>query len=76
VWYYPIISIASGHSPDDADYSSRWKAVKIHFAKAILATEYRSYLRRANGERGVVAEGAAFFRPTRYSIVKSGKYRP
>jgi len=36
--------------PDDADYSSRWKAIKIPFAKAIPSTEYRSRVRRA-GER-------------------------
>jgi len=39
--------------PGDADYSGRWRAIKIRFAKAIPATEYRSHVRRAKGERGI-----------------------
>jgi len=39
--------------PGDADYSSRWKAIKIRFAKAMPAVEYRSRVRIARGERGI-----------------------
>ena len=39
--------------PGDADYSSRWKAIKIQFAKAMPAVEYRSRVRIARGERGI-----------------------
>ena len=37
----------------DSDYSSRWKAIKIRFAKTIPGTEYRSAARLARGERGI-----------------------
>ena len=39
--------------PDDTDYSSRWKAIKIAFAKLLPATENLSRVRRAKGERGI-----------------------
>ena len=39
--------------PGDADYSSRWKAIKIRFAKAMPSVEYRSHVRIARGERGI-----------------------
>ena len=40
--------------PDgDADYSSRWKAIKIAFSKSIPKTERLSAVRIANGERGI-----------------------
>ena len=37
----------------DADYSSRWKAIKIAFSKSIPKTERLSAVRIANGERGI-----------------------
>jgi REP-associated tyrosine transposase len=39
--------------PDDSDYSSRWKEIKIAFAKALPKTERRSAVRAAKGERGI-----------------------
>ena len=39
--------------PGDADYSSRWKAIKITFAKSLPATERLSPVRRSKGERGI-----------------------
>ena len=39
--------------PGDSDYSSRWKAIKIRFAKSIPRTEYRSAVRVVQGERGI-----------------------
>ena len=38
---------------DDADYSGRWKAIKIGFAQALPKTERRSPVRVARGERGI-----------------------
>ena len=38
---------------DDADYSSRWKAIKIAFAKALPKTEHLSPVRSVKGERGI-----------------------
>ena len=38
---------------DDADYSDRWKAIKIAFAKALPKTERLSPVRAAKGERGI-----------------------
>ncbi len=40
--------------PDgDADFSARWKAIKIAFVKALPSNERLSDVRRANGERGI-----------------------
>ena len=39
--------------PGDADYSGRWKAIKIAFAKAMPKTEFLSTVRASNGERGI-----------------------
>jgi len=39
--------------PGDTDYSGRWRAIKIAFAKTLPKTEYRSPVRMANGERGI-----------------------
>jgi putative transposase len=39
--------------PEDTDYSARWKAIKIAFAKAIPKTESLSPVRTAKGERGI-----------------------
>ncbi len=39
--------------PRDADYSARWKAIKIAFAKSLPATERLTPVRRARGERGI-----------------------
>jgi putative transposase len=39
--------------PDDTDYSARWKAIKIAFAKALSKTECLSPVRAAKGERGI-----------------------
>ena len=37
----------------DADYSGRWKAIKIAFAKALPKVERLSSVRVARGERGI-----------------------
>lgn len=37
----------------DADYSGRWRAIKIAFAKALPKTEERSDVRMSKGERGI-----------------------
>ena len=37
----------------DSDYSGRWRAIKIAFAKSVPKTERRSAVRRAKGERGI-----------------------
>jgi putative transposase len=37
----------------DADYASRWKAIKIAFAKSIPKTERLSAVRLTKGERGI-----------------------
>lgn len=39
--------------PGDDDYSARWKAIKIAFAKALPKTECLSPVRSAKGERGI-----------------------
>ena len=39
--------------PGDTDYSSRWKAIKIAFAKSIPKTERLSAARASRGERGI-----------------------
>jgi putative transposase len=38
---------------DDADYSGRWKAIKIAFGKALPKAERLSAVRDARGERGI-----------------------
>jgi len=37
----------------DADYASRWKAIKTAFSKALPRTESLSVVRQAKGERGI-----------------------
>ena len=37
----------------DSDYSGRWRAIKIAFAKSVPKTERRSAVRSAKGERGI-----------------------
>jgi putative transposase len=39
--------------PEDVDYSARWKAIKIAFAKSLPKTECLSPVRLAKGERGI-----------------------
>ena len=39
--------------PRDADFSLRWRLIKIDFAKAVPTTEWRSAVRIARGERGI-----------------------
>ena len=39
--------------PGDADYSARWKAIKIAFAKSLPATERLTQVRHARGEREI-----------------------
>ncbi len=39
--------------PRDADFSLRWRLIKIDFAKAVPKTEWRSPVRVARGERAV-----------------------
>ena len=43
--------------PEDVDYPSRWKAIKIAFAKTIPKTERLSPVRLAKGERGISRKG-------------------
>ncbi len=44
VWTLPL---------GDDDFSNRWKAIKIRFVQKLPATERRSEVRAAKGERGV-----------------------
>ena len=39
--------------PDDADFATRWRLIKIAFSKALPKTERRSPVRMARGERGI-----------------------
>jgi putative transposase len=39
--------------PNDADFATRWRLIKIAFSKALLVTERRSQVRIARGERGI-----------------------
>jgi len=39
--------------PGDTDYSARWKAIKIAFAKTLPKTERLSAVRLRKGERGI-----------------------
>ena len=39
--------------PGDADFPSRWKAIKIAFSKALPRCEYRSTTMQRRGERGI-----------------------
>ena len=39
--------------PEDADFSMRWRLIKMRFAKSLPQGERRSAVRRARGERGV-----------------------
>jgi len=39
--------------PDDVDFSTRWRLIKIGFSKGIRADEPRSMVRRSRGERGI-----------------------
>jgi len=39
--------------PGDADFSTRWRLIKIEFSKAIPRTERLNKARRARGERGI-----------------------
>ncbi len=39
--------------PGDTDYSSRWKAIKIAFAKTLPKTERLSAVRLRKGDRGI-----------------------
>jgi putative transposase len=39
--------------PDDADFATRWRLIKMGFSKALPKTERRSAVRIARGERGI-----------------------
>jgi len=39
--------------PDDADFATRWRLIKIAFSKALPKTERRSPVRMARNERGI-----------------------
>jgi putative transposase len=39
--------------PHDADFSMRWRMIKVRFARAIPKTERLSRVRQARGERGI-----------------------
>jgi putative transposase len=38
---------------EDSDFSTRWRSIKIHFAKALPTLEARDEIRIARGERGI-----------------------
>jgi putative transposase len=40
-------------SAGDADYASRWRAIKLAFSRSIPRTERLSAVRAASGERGI-----------------------
>jgi putative transposase len=40
-------------SPDDADFSTRWRLIKTRFAKALPTRERRSAVRQTRNERGI-----------------------
>jgi len=44
-----IIELPSG----DTDFATRWRLIKADFSKKLPATERRSTVRRARGERGI-----------------------
>ena len=39
--------------PGDADFSTRWRLIKMRFAKSLPKRERRSAVRKARGERGI-----------------------
>lgn len=39
--------------PDDADFTARWRLIKMEFSKALPKNERRSQVRVARGERGI-----------------------
>src|SRR5882672_8187863 len=39
--------------PDDANFSLRWRQIKVRFAKSIPKGEFLSPVRKARGERGI-----------------------
>ena len=39
--------------PSDTDFATRWRLIKAGFSKGFPATERRSVVRRARGERGI-----------------------
>jgi putative transposase len=39
--------------PDDADFSLRWRQIKVRFAKSIPPGERLTAVREARGERGI-----------------------
>src|SRR5690606_4705047 len=39
--------------PGDTDFATRWRLIKAGFSKHLPATERRSAVRRARGERGI-----------------------
>ena len=39
--------------PSDTDFATRWRLIKAGFSKGLPATERRSAVRRARGERGI-----------------------
>jgi len=39
--------------PDDADFATRWRLIKMEFSKALPKTERRSKVRLSRGERGI-----------------------
>jgi putative transposase len=39
--------------PDDTNFSTRWRLIKLHFAKATPKTEHLNATRQRRGERGI-----------------------
>jgi len=39
--------------PDDSDFASRWRLIKLLFSRSIPTTEWRNEARHRRGERGI-----------------------
>jgi len=67
----------------DADFSTRWRLIKTHFAKALPKTEWLSTVRQARGERGIwqrrfwehlIRDGEDYARHVEYCYVNPVKH--
>jgi putative transposase len=70
--------------PDDADFSTRWRLIKTHFAKSLPKQERRSAVRRVRGERGIwqrrfwehlIRDDADYARHVEYCYINPVKHR-
>jgi len=69
--------------PDDADFSTRWRLIKMRFAKSLPIIERRSAVRKSRGERGVwqrrfwehlIRDDADFARHVEYCYINPIKH--